>query len=165
MCVSERVQGAGDGTGTGPPAGRRGWRVPLAVSVFLPGTCGTWPTPRTLGPPGTQRLGRHRRRRRAPAGSHLAARHPVGRGYSPWCSHAALSHVGFVFVCLCVFVLIQIYFMYETISGLETFRPKRAKKIREDGVSLPQPALAWEWAPPDTMAPRPPGQVPRASQG
>lgn len=57
-----------------------------------------------------------------------------------WCSPTALSHVGIMFVCLFVSVLIQIYFMY----GLKLSDPKE-QKIREDLVSLPSTHYAWGW--------------------
>lgn len=99
----------------------------LAVSALLPRTRGVRLTPvapRTLSPPGTQGPGHP-----APPGSRLAPSAwpptaPWGGATTPGAAHAALSHVGFMFACLFVFIVIQIYFIF----GLETFSPKRAKK-------------------------------------
>ena len=73
-----------------------------------------------------------------------AAQHPLVPAWppaAPWggatargAALAALSHVGFMFACLFVFVLIQIYFIF----GLETFRHKRTKKIKR-GWGVPAP--------------------------
>lgn len=75
---------------------------------------------------------------RAPTGSHLATclavHHPVGWGHRPWCSPRS-PQPRWVCVCLFIFVLTQIYFIY----GLETFQPKRAKKLGKIGCPCPNP--------------------------
>jgi len=97
VCECARVCARGGGSGVGAAEGRER-RCP---SVLLPRARVPSRPPQLHGP-GARRL-------------YLAARRPVVQPHRP--------QPCWDYVCLFVFVLIQIYFMY----GLKTFRPKRAK--------------------------------------